>query len=345
MLLARDFRKLPPAVQAELRRVAVNLVLSGKSRIAAAEAVGVNRRFVGNWMSAFEASGEAALAGGRRGRRKGEQKALGSRQEAMIRRLVVGCCPDQLKLPFALWTRAAVGELVARKTGIRLSVRAVGSYLAAWGFTAQKPIRRATERDDAAIQAWLTRDYRAIAARARREGAEIHWADETGLSNQANYGRSFAPAGETPVIPRPAARFTQSMISSLTNRGTLRFMIYNGALNAGLFVQFLRRLLKDADGKLFIIVDNLRVHRAKLVTAWVARNSERIELFYLPPYAPECNPDEYVNNDIKQALGRHATPRDKATLKAQLSRHMRSLQRRPIKIRSFFLAPDVRYAA
>ncbi len=345
MSIVRDFRKLSPSAQAELRRVAVNLVLSGKSRIEAAEAVGVNRRFVGNWLRRFETSGEAALAGGRRGRRPGEQKALTARQETMIRRLIAGQCPDQLKLPFALWTREAVGEPVARKTGLQLSVRAIGGYLAAWGFTAQKPIRRASERDDAAVQAWLKRDYQAIAVRARKEGAVIHWADETGVSNQANYGRSFAPIGETPVIPRPAARFTQSMISSLTNRGTLRFMIYDGALNAPLFLKFLRRLIKDADRKLFVIVDNLRVHRAKMVTAWVAENTDRIELFYLPPYAPECNPDEYVNNDVKQAMGRSSTPRDKATMKAALTRHMRGLQRHPDKVSSFFLAPDVLYAA
>ena len=164
---------------------------------------------------------EAALAGGRRGRRPGEQKALSPRQEAMIRGLIVGRCPDQLKLPFALWTREAVGQLIERRTGMRLSLTAISTYLAAWGFTAQKPIRRATERDEAAVQSWLAQDYPAIVKRAKKERAEIHWADETGISNQANYGRSFAPQGETPVIPRPAARFTQSMISSLTNRGKI----------------------------------------------------------------------------------------------------------------------------
>jgi len=345
MQINRDFRKLSPATQAELRRVAVNMVGSGKSRIEVAKAVGVNRRFVGAWVRAFEASGEVGLDGGRRGRRPGEQKALIGRQEAMIRRLIVGKCPDQLKLPFALWTREAVGQLIARKTGLRLSLTAIGSYLAAWGFTAQKPIRRATERDEVAIQAWLEHDYPAIVKRARKEKAEIHWADETGVSNQANYGRSFAPEGQTPVIPRPAARFTQSMISSVTNQGKLRFMIYDGALNATTFLKFLRRLIKDATRKLFVIVDNLRVHKARVVTAWAADNTDRIELLYLPPYAPECNPDEYVNNDVKQAMGRRATPLDQAAMKAGLTSHMRGLQRRPQKVRAFFHAPDVQYAA
>lgn len=341
----RDFRKLPPATQAELRRIAVNMVLSGKSRIEVAEAIGANRRFVGEWVKAFEVSGEAALIGGKRGRRPGEQKALNRRQEAMIRRLVAGRCPDQLRLPFALWTREAVGQLIAQRTGITLSLTSIGTYLSSWGMTPQRPIRRATERDEAAIKAWMEQDYPAIVKRAKKEKAEIHWADETGVSNQANYGRSFAPEGETPVIPRPAKRFTQSMISSVTNQGKLRFMIYDGALNVAIFLMFLGRLIRDTDRKLFVIVDNLRVHKAKAVMAWVAEHADQIELFYLPPYAPERNPDEYVNNDVKQAMGRRSTPMDKTAMKAQLKSHMRGLQRRPHKVRSFFQAPDVRYAA
>ena len=161
----------------------------------------------------------------------------------------------------------------------------------AWGFTAQRPIRRATERNETEIKAWLATEYPAIVKRAKAEKAEIQWADKTGLSNQANYGKSFAPQGRTPVIPRPAARFSQSMISSLTNLGALRFMIYDGALNANIFLRFLRRLIKDAKSKIFLIVDNLRVHHATIVTAWVADNSDKIELFFLPPNAPEHNPD------------------------------------------------------
>lgn len=345
MPIDRDFRKLPIAAQAEVRRVAVNMVFGGMKRIDVAQAVGVNRRFVGEWMRAYEAQGSVALAGGRRGRRPGEQKALNRQQEAMIRRMIASKCPDQLELPFALWTREAVGQIIERKTGISLSLTAIGSYLSAWNFTPQKPIRRAIERNEAAIQAWLEHEYPAIAKRAKKEGGEIHWADETGVSNQANYGRSFAPQGATPVIPRPAARFTQSMISSVTNLGTLRFMIYDGALNTTKFLEFLRRLIRGADRKLFVIVDNLRVHRARRVMAWLAENADRIELLFLPPYAPECNPDEYLNNDVKQGLGRRSTPLDKATMKAGLRSHMQGLQRRPDKVRAFFQAPDVRYAA
>ena len=184
-----------------------------------------------------------------------------------------------------------------------------------------------------------------IAKRVKAEKAEIQWADETGLSNQANYGKSFAPKGRTPIIPRPAARFSQSMISSLTNQGKLRFMVYDGALNATIFLDFLKRLVRDAVQKLFLIVDNLRVHRARIVTTWVEANKDKIELFYLPPYAPDRNPDEFLNNDLKQAMARRRTPRDKAGLKSGLTSYMYGLQKRPAKIKAFFEAPSLRYAA
>jgi transposase len=345
MAIERDFRKLGPATQAELRRIAVAMVRAGKTRIEAAATVGVNRRFVGRWVKMEAQRGEAALAGGRRGRRPGEQQALSAAQQEGLRSLIIRGCPDQYGLSFALWTRPAVRALIARASGVWLSLSVVGDYLRGWGFTAQRPMRRATERREGAVRAWLESIYPAIARKARVQGGEIHWADETGLSNQANYGRSFAPRGHTPVIRRPAKRFSHSMISSLTNQGKLRFMIYEGALKAPIFLDFLRRLVREAARKLFVIVDNLPVHRAHRVTAWVHDHADQIELCYLPSYAPEHNPDEFLNNDLKQAMARHRTPRDKAALKSGLTSYMRSLQHCPAKVRTFFMAPSVRYAA
>jgi transposase len=321
------------------------MVQTGKTRVEAAEAIGVNRRFVGAWVKAVERLGEAALTGGRRGRRPGEQKALSLCQERRIRRLIATRCPDQLDLPFALWTREAVGLLIERETGVRLSSRStIGGYLHGWHFTAQRPCKRATERRRQGVRYWLDRRYPAIAKRAKAENGEIHWGDETGLSNQANYGRSFAPRGKTPIILRPATRFTCSMISTVTNRGVLRFMIYEGALNAVIFRDFLRRLVKDAPRKVFLIVDRLRVHRAELVIAWLRANKDRIELFCLPPYMPERNPDEFMQNDAKQAIARRRIPTSKATMKSGVYSYMRNLQMRPDKVRAFFQAPTVNYA-
>jgi transposase len=341
----RDFRKLEPATQAELRRRAVAMVDAGKTQQEAANAVKVSRRFVGKWLMARERGGDAALDGGKRGRRPGEQMVLPEKDAARIRRKITDKCPDQLKLPFALWTREAVRDLINRESGVKLSLQSVSDYLKRWGFTPQRPMKRATERNEAAIAAWLAREYPAIVKRAKREKAEIQWADETGLSNQANYGRSFAPRGKTPVVRRLAQRFSQSMISSLSNLGVLRFMVYDGALNTKIFLKFLRRLVEGARKKIFLIVDNLRVHHAKVVMAWVAANKDKIELFFLPSYAPECNPDEFVNNDVKQAMALKPAPKSKAELKQGLTSYMRGLQKRPDKIKAFFQAPSVRYAA
>src|SRR5919199_4134181 len=179
MITERDFRKLAPATQAELRRVAVAMVRAGRTRIEAAEAVGVNRRFVGRWVQAAEQAGEAALAGGRRGRRPGEQKALSAAQEEGLRSLIIRGCPDQFGLSFALWTRQAVRALIARETGVWLTLSVVGRYLRAWGFTAQRPARRATERQDEAVRAWLERTHPAISPQTQAQSCENHRADET----------------------------------------------------------------------------------------------------------------------------------------------------------------------
>src|SRR4051794_41318404 len=193
MVTERDFRKLAPATQAELRRIAVAMVRAGKTRLEAAATVGVNRRFVGRWVQAAAQRGEAALAGGRRGRRPGEQKALSAAQEEGLRCLIARGCPDQYGLSFALWTRQAVRALIARESGVWLSLSVVGDYLRGWGFTAQRPARRATERRDEAVRAWLGSTYPAIARKAKAQGCEIQRADETGFFSRGQLGRRAFP--------------------------------------------------------------------------------------------------------------------------------------------------------
>src|SRR4051812_48568519 len=171
MVTKRDFRKLAPATQAELRRVAVAMVRAGKTRVEAAETVGVSRRFVGQWVkvAARRQGGEAALAGGRRGRRSGEQKALSAAQEDRLRILIARGCPDQFGLSFTLWTRQAVRALIARETGVWLSLSVVGRYLRGWGFTAQRPARRATERRDEAGRGWVGGTHPGNAPKGQKE--------------------------------------------------------------------------------------------------------------------------------------------------------------------------------
>ncbi len=205
MVGGRDSRRLDVAAQAELRRVAVGMVEAGETRIEAAAAVGANRRFVGAWVAAVERSGEAALAGGQRGRRPDERKAVSPRQEIGIERRIADRCPDRLDLPFALWTREAVGVLVECQTGMRLSKSTIGSYPRDWRFTARRPQKRATERREPEVEAWLGRDYPPV-ERAKAEAAEIHWGDETGATRQAFPTRPATDAVSPPRARRQSSR-------------------------------------------------------------------------------------------------------------------------------------------
>ena len=228
----------------------------------------------------------------------------------------------------------------------------VGAYLRRWCYTAQRPKKQAVEQQPGRIQRWLAEEYPAIERRAKAEGAEIHWCDESGLRTDANYARSYAPKGQTPVIRQVARRGRTNLVSTVSNRGKLRFMVYDDSMHADTFIEFLRRLLKTArnhqdDKKIFLILDNLRVHHAKKVRQWVEneKRKEKIELFFLPPYAPQYNPDEFLNNDVKQNVNRKRIPRNSEELKENLRAYLKRIQRMPEHIRSLFRAPTVRYAA
>jgi transposase len=279
---ARDFRSIGRAAQEELRRRALFLIeQQGLSQAQAAEVVGVQRQTVNIWLKRWRAQGAAGVLDGRRVSPRRGKGLLTADEAGQVRRWIADQTPDQLKLPFALWTSRAVRDLIALRFGKTLGLSTVQLYLQRWGLTPQKPLARARERSPSAIAAWLETVYPAIAQRAKAEGAVIYWGDETGISNQDQIGRSYAPRGRTPIIRRTARRVTQSMISAVSNRGLMRFMLYDGALNAGRFIAFLRRLIKDAAQKLFLIVDNLKVHHAGKVKTWVAAHAHAIQLFYL----------------------------------------------------------------
>jgi transposase len=238
-----------------------------------------------------------------------------------------------------------VREPIERRLAKRLGPTAVQLYLQRWGLTPQKPLARAKERQPAAIAAWLETTYPAIARRARAVRAVIYWGDETGVSNQDQAGRSYAPKGQTPVVARTARRITQSMISAVSNRGLMRFMLYEGALNADGFIALLRRLTKDAGRKVVLIVDNLKVHKADKVQAWAESHAHEIELFYLPAYAPDHNPTEYLDNDLKQQLRQQPQPGSKEELIGRTRSVLRAVQRSPERVRAYFTPEPVRYAA
>src|SRR5689334_13655610 len=343
---ARDFRGIGRPAQEELRRRALFLIEhEGMTQAEAARAVGVHRQTVNIWHKRYRARGEDGLLDGRRVSPRRGKGALSAGEAGQVRAWIVGQTPDRLGLPFALWTGRAVRELVERRFGKRLGLSTVPLYLRRWGMTPQKPLVRARQRQPAAIAAWLERDYPAIARRARAAKAVIYWGDETGLSNQDQVGRSWAPKGETPVVARTAKRTTRSMIAAVSNRGLMRFMFYEKALNADLFLAFLRRLTKDAGRKVILIVDNLKVHKAGRVRAWLESHRHEIELVYLPSYAPDHNPVEHLNNDLKQQLRQQPQPDGKDELIRNARSVLRGIQRSPERVRAYFKPEPVRYAA
>ena len=293
----------------------------------------------------YEAGGMAALKPKERGKKSGDGRSLMPEQEAHIRKLIADRRPEQLKMDFALWTRAAVGELIMREFKIALSVRGIGKYLKRWGFTPQKPIKKAYEQSPEAVKKWIDQEYPAIAERAKTEGGEIHWGDETALVNTHVRGRSYAPRGRTPVTYAPGTRQKLSMISTVTNKGQARWMIIDGNFGADRLIEFLEALIKDATKKIFLILDNLRAHHSKAIKAWLAERLDRIEVFYLPSYAPELNPDERLNADMKHAIGSKVPARTKAKLKAAAENHMATIGTTPERIRAYFQDPRVKYAA
>ncbi|MBK3823929.1 IS630 family transposase [Paraburkholderia aspalathi] len=322
----------------------VQAVRGGMTRAEAARTYGVSLRAVGNWMKLARDGGLRALRPGKRGRRPGSGH-LTHTQAVQIRKLIIERMPEQLALPFYLWTRESVGPLIERECGITVSKWTAGRYLKAWGMSAQKPVRRAYERNDVAIERWLKEDYPQIAKEAKQEKATIYWGDEMGLRSDHVSGTSFALKGETPVVRATGQRFGCNMISAITNRGELRFMVFEGTFKNATFIEFMKRLLKQATRKIYLIVDGHPVHRSAAVKKFVAENAKRLRLIRLPGYCPELNPDELLNQDVKtNALGK-SRPTSKADMIGTVRRHLHRRQKEPHVIRNLFKEKHVSYAA
>lgn len=340
-----DARNLPREIQQHNRNQAIRLFNQGKKRTEIAEIIGVHYVVACDWIRAWKKGGDEAIQLKKRGRGSDEQRLLTKEQEDVLRNLLIIKNPQQLKLPFALWNRKAIQSVIYQMWRIKIAIRTIGDYMKRWGFTPQKPIKRAYERNPKAVQQWLDTTYPEIKSKARKEKAEIYWGDETGVRNDCQHSRGYAPRGKTPVVTINAKRFSVNMISAINNRGTVRFMIYDQTMTARVLLRFLKRLIKDAGRKVYVILDNLRVHHAKLVKAWLKRHRSEIEVFYLPAYSPDLNPDEYLNNDLKNGIRTAAPSRSKADLKGKVLGHMRMLQQKPARVAAYFQHPAIGYAA
>ena len=334
-----DFRKSSPDVLYQTRKIVIRMWKSHKPVEEIAEMTGLTTRTVYETIRAYKKGGMKALKPKIRGRKSGQNRKLTPEQETAIIKLITEKDPDQLKMKCCLWTRDAVRELIKRQFDIDMSLRTVGLYLQRWGFTVQRPARQAIEQKPEAVQRWLKEEYPAIHTAAKAENAEIFWGDETAVQNVANYARGYAPKGQTPVLKVKAKKMHINMVSAISNQGKVHFMFSRESINQQKVIEFLEKLLKDVHRKVYMVLDNLKVHHGKIVAEWLEANKDRIRLFFLPSYSPEYNPDEYLNNDLKQTIGSQHQANTEADLQLRANAFMESLSSDPEHVQSYFDHP------
>lgn len=308
----------------------------------AAAIFSVTERSVNKTWNKYKTEGKRSLASKKRGV-KGGMKIKGE-QAAEVRKLIKDKMPDQLKLPFGLWTREAVQQLIERRYGIALSVKQVGRYLKSWGYTPQKPIRKAFEQKPEQVKQWLNKEYPAIKKRAAKEKGTIYFGDETGMRSDHQAGRSYAPKKKTPVIKSTGQRFSLNMISAISNKGHLQFMLID-KFNGEVFIDFLKRMIRYSKQKIFFVTDGHPAHKTKKLKVWLEENKRRIEVFFIPPYSPELNAQEYLNQDVKTNVIGKKRPINKSEMRANVENFMSERKKNKKQVQKYFHAEHVRYAA
>lgn len=338
-----DGRNRSASAQAAIREQVVHYLKKKMgTQLQAAEVFGLTQRAVNKIWANYRKGGIRAIREKKRGVREG--KKLSGKQSAEVRRLIKDKFPEQLKLAFGLWTREAVQQLILDRFGIELSRWQVGRYLKSWGYTPQKPIRKAFEQKPAQVRAWLDKEYPAIKRRATKEKGTIYFGDETGMRSDHQAARSYAPKGETPIITGTGQRFSLNMISAISNKGHLQFMIID-RFNGEVFLDFLKRMIKYSREKVFFVTDGHPAHKTKKVKEWLNENQNRIEVFFIPPYSPELNAQEYLNQDLKTNVIGKKRPINKKQMRENIEGFMRSRKKDKTQVQKYFRHKHVRYAA
>src|SRR3954471_11094594 len=340
-----DARQLSDEVLEALRLRALRGRELGFTETDLADLLGVSRETICHWWTAYAKGGLAAIPHQRTGRPCGSGRSLNDTQARHLRRIIDTKTPEDVGISQALWTRRAIQELIRNEYGLDMPVRTVGQSLRRWGYTPKRPRRRARRQDPEEVRRWLGETYPLIAARAAREGADVLWCDETGARANEHAGRGYARVGQPPEMRGSGERFRVNLVSAISNGGKVRFMTYSTTLTGAVFLTFLERLLRGARKKVFLLLDRHPAHEAEAVADWVAGHAERIELFFLPRRAPELNPGEYLNNEVKGQVNAGGLPDTRAELESHFQGFMNRLKGLPGHVRSYFQPPEVRYAA
>lgn len=340
----KDGRYRTASAQATIREQAVEYLKKKKgTQQQASEIFGLSRSGIEKIWRKYKIEGKRGIIEKKRGVQGG--KKINGKQSAEVRQLIKDKLPDQLKLAYGLWTREAVQQLIQNRYGIELSRWQVGRYLKSWGYTPQKPISKAFEQKPEKVKQWLEKEYPAIKKRAAKENAIIYFGDETGMRSDHQAGRSYAPAGETPVIKKTGQRFSLNMISAISNKGHLQFMIIDGRFNSEVFETFLRQMIKYGRDKIYFVTDGHPAHKTKKLNEWLSANKDKIEVFFLPPYSPELNPQEYVNQDVKTNVIGKKRPINKAQMRNNVEDFMNRRKNDRRQVQKYFHVSHVRYAA
>lgn len=335
-----DGRTLTHEASEAIRKMAVRRVLEGERPGVVIRAYGLCRTTIYKWLRAAKRGGEAALAARKAG---GPAHRLSRRQEQQVRGWICGKDPRQFGFDFGLWTRKIVAALIQQKMGVTLSVTSVGRLLARVGITPQKPLRRAYERDPAAVEKWQREEYPAIEKRAKTLGADIFFEDEAGMRSDGPLQSTWGPKGQTPIVKTSAQRQSINAISAVNLLGAFWYNVYSGRLNATLFIAFLKEFLRYRRRPVLLIVDRHPAHTAKAVAAFVQSLQGKLELHFLPGYAPDLNPDEFVWNHLRQKGVTKKPLRKGESLRARVETDLAELKANPVMVRSFFRAPSVAY--
>src|SRR3990172_9059195 len=319
-----DGRTLDHKTSEHLRILAIRRVVEEKETPSVVmQSLGLCRTTIYPWLREFKESGWEALA---ESIAQGPEPKLDEKQRQQVRRWILGKDPRQYGFDFALWTRRIVQALVKQKMGIDLGLTAVGRLLASLEITPQKPLRRAYERDPKAVALWEQETYPQLKQRAQRLGTMIFFLDEAGFQSDPPLRRTYGLKGHTPVVTTSGQRQSINVISAVNARGHFWAATYDGKLNAESLVLFLGNFMKGRNGRVFLVVDGHPSHKANRVKRYLASLAGRLELHFLPPYAPDLNPDEFVWGHMKSNGGSKKPLRKNESLRERVENDLANLQ-------------------